>query len=184
MGIQGCRRNREIRGVSEVRLISEYGEQMGVMSYFDALRHADGLGLDLIEVSPKAEPPVCKIGDYNKLVYQENKHQKEHAKAGVVTVKEVQFRPSIGDHDLDVKMKNVIRFLEEGDRVKLVIVFRGREITHREIGMALLDRLIEKVKGVGVVDQMPAQEGKRVFVVLRRAAVKDVTRKEKIGVAA
>lgn len=133
----------------------------------DAIKLAKERGYDLLEVSPTADPPVCKIADYGKYMYQKKK--KEHdakKKQTVISVKEVQLRPQTEEHDLDYKFRNVQRFLEDGDKAKVSVMFRGREIAYVEHGRKLLDRLIEMVKTVGTVESPPKLEGKRLTVVI------------------
>ena len=132
---EGPRANRDIRGVREVQLIDETGQNRGVMALFDALRAAEEAGLDLVEIAPNSVPPVCKILDHGRFKFLEQKKAAEARKRQkVVEVKEVKFRPMIDDHDYDVKMRSMLRFFEEGDKVKVTLRFRGREITHQELG--------------------------------------------------
>jgi translation initiation factor IF-3 len=133
----------------------------------EALRIAEEGGLDLVEVSPKAFPPVCKIMDYGKFKYEDSKKKKEARKhQTVVMLKEVKFRPKTDDHDLDFKLKHIRRFLLEGNKAKLVIVFRGREIVHPETGRAMLDRVIQALTDIAVVEQIPLMEGRRMAMVI------------------
>lgn len=158
--------NEQIR-VSQVRLIDETGKMLGIFTTPDAIRMAKDRGLDLLEVSPTAQPPVCKILDIGKFKYEKKK--KEHQakkKQAVISVKEVQLRPQTEEHDLDYKFKHVIRFLQEGDKAKISVMFRGREIAYVDQGRKLLDRLIEAVKEVGVVEAPPKLEGRRLTMVL------------------
>ena len=159
--------NERIRGVQQVRLIDETGNMIGVYLTQDALKIARERGYDLLEVSPTADPPVCKIADYGKYMYEKKK--KEHdakKKQTVISVKEVQLRPQTDEHDLDYKFKHVQRFLQEGDKAKVSVMFRGREIAYVEQGRKLLERLISMVKDVGMVEAPPKLEGKRLTVVL------------------
>lgn len=123
--------------------------------------------MDLVEVNPMAKPPVCKIMDYGKFKYEEKKRASEAKKKQVVVhLKEVKMRPKTEEHDYEFKVRNVKRFLEEGNKAKLTIMFRGREITHRELGQALLDDVVKDVKDIGVVEQMPRMEGRQMFMIL------------------
>lgn len=159
--------NERIRGVHQVRVIDETGKMLGIFLTVDAVKLARERGLDLLEVSPTADPPVCKITDYGKYMYEKKK--KEHdarKKQTVINVKEVQLRPQTEEHDLDYKFKHVQRFLMDGDKAKVSVMFRGREIAYVDHGRKLLDRLIEMVKDCGTVESPPKLEGKRLTVVL------------------
>lgn len=135
-----------IRG-PQIRVIDEAGEQLGIMRPEDALRDAEALGLDLVEVAPNAQPPVCRMIDYGKYRYQQSKRQKEAKKhQHIITVKEIKYRPKISVHDFDFKTNHVKEFLQAGNKVKLTIMFRGREMAHPEFGRELLGRVIEDVK--------------------------------------
>ncbi len=139
-----------IRGIPEVRLIDAEGAQVGIVPLQQAQDMAREKDLDLVEISATANPPVCKIMDYGKYIFQQKKKQAEaKKKQKVIIVKEVQFRPRIDEHDFDFKKNNVIRFLQHGDKVKAAIRFRGREMTHMELGRAVLDRLLDDVKEHG-----------------------------------
>ena len=138
--------NRAIRE-AQVRVIDDEGEQLGIMTPEDALRTAEEAGLDLVEVAPKAEPPVCRIMDYGKYRYQQSKRVKESKKhQHTIVVKEIKYRPKISDHDFDFKTNHVKEFLQSGNKVKLTIMFRGREMAHPEFGRMLLERVVEDVK--------------------------------------
>ena len=142
---QGPRINDQIRA-REVRLIDENGQNVGVIAKFDALARAEGVGLDLVEISPDAEPPVCKILDFGKFKFQEQKKAAEARKnQKIVELKEIKMRPGIDDHDYDVKLRAIKRFFEEGDKVKITLRFRGREMAHSQLGMAVLQRVAEQV---------------------------------------
>lgn len=135
--------NEQIRA-RQVRVIDEEGEQLGIMSPEDAYKEAQERGLDLVEVAPKAEPPVCRLIDYGKYRYQQSKRQKEARKhQHTITVKEIKYRPKIDEHDFDFKTKHVREFLQEGNKVKITIMFRGREMAHPEFGKKILERVIE-----------------------------------------
>jgi translation initiation factor IF-3 len=156
--------NRRIR-VPEVRVILDDGTQLGVMPTHEALRQAEEKGLDLVEVSPKAVPPVCRIMDYGKFKYEQSKKTKAAKKhASVIEVKEIKFRPKTDDHDFDFKVKHVRRFLEEGNKVRLIIAFRGREIVHPETGKAMLDAVIKACHDIAHVEQLPMMDGRRMVM--------------------
>jgi translation initiation factor IF-3 len=157
-----------IRGVTEVRLIDSEGQQVGLVPIQQAQDMAREKDLDLVEISPTAKPPVCKIMDYGKYVFQQKKKQGEaKKKQKVIVVKEVQFRPRIDEHDFDFKKNNVIRFLEHGDKVKAIIRFRGREMSHMELGRAVLDRLLLEVKEHGASEnQHPDVQGNRMTIII------------------
>ncbi|MDG4812224.1 translation initiation factor IF-3 [Hydrogenovibrio sp. 3SP14C1] len=147
----------------EVRLIDADGEQRGVVSIEEALDVAKEAELDLVEISAKSSPPVCRIMDYGKYVYQQQKKKHEaKKKQKQVQVKEVKFRPGTEQGDYDVKMRNLMKFLENGDRVKVTIWFRGREITHKELGMKMLERVRDDIQEVATVEQMPKMEGRQL----------------------
>jgi translation initiation factor IF-3 len=152
--------------VPEVRVIGDDGEQLGIMNTRTAVQMARERGLDLVEVAPLAQPPVCRIIDYGKFQYENSKKQKEAKKKQVtITVKEVKFRPGTDEHDYRFKMKHARQWLEEGDKVKGTIFFRGREITHRELGAALLERLEKDLLDVGEVEARPRMEGNQMFLI-------------------
>jgi translation initiation factor IF-3 len=166
-----CINNRNVRvneriRTKEVRVIDEEGKQLGILSPFDALKIALEKDLDLVEVSPTAQPPVCRIMNYGKYLYQQNKKAHEAKKnQRVIQVKEVKFRPMTDDHDYNFKKNNIVRFLEEGDKAKASVMFRGREMAHREIGRQLLSRLIEELNELAVVEGNPRMEGNHLFVI-------------------
>jgi translation initiation factor IF-3 len=149
-----------------VRVITEDGEQLGVMETRDAIRRAREQGLDLVEVAATADPPVCRIIDYGKFQYEAKKKAGEAKKKQVIiTVKEVKFRPGTDDHDYNFKMKHARDWLQEGDKVKATIFFRGREITHRELGAQLLQKLEKDLADVGEVEARPRMEGNQMFFI-------------------
>jgi translation initiation factor IF-3 len=151
--------------VPQVRVIGDDGEQLGIMNTREAVLLARGKGLDLVEVAATADPPVCRIIDYGKFTYEAKKKASDAKKKQVViTVKEVKFRPGTDDHDYQFKMKHARQWLGEGDRVKATIFFRGREITHRELGAELLQRLEQDLKDVAEVEQRPRMEGNQMFL--------------------
>jgi translation initiation factor IF-3 len=157
-----------IRGIAEVRLIDAEGQQVGIVPLQQAQEMAREKDLDLVEISASANPPVCKIMDYGKYIFQQKKKQAEaKKKQKVIIVKEVQFRPRIDEHDFDFKKNNVIRFLQHGDKVKAAIRFRGREMTHMELGRAVLDRLLSDVKEYGAAESpSPDVQGNRMTIVI------------------
>jgi translation initiation factor IF-3 len=162
----GPRTNDGIRSRT-VRLINADGENVGVVETLDALRQAEEAGLDLVEVSPDADPPVAKILDYGKFKFQEQKKQAEaRKKQKIVEIKEIKMRPSIDDHDYDVKMRAIKRFFEDGDKVKVTLRFRGREMAHQQLGMAVLQRVKAEVQDISKVESEPRLEGRQMVMVL------------------
>lgn len=140
---------------------------MGVVTPERAMGMAEEAGLDLVEISPNAEPPVCKIMDYGKFKYEQQKRESEaRKKQKVIEVKEVKFRPNTDTHDYDVKMRNVFRFLENGDKVKITLRFRGREMAHQDLGRDLLERVAEDTKDVGKIENMPKMEGRQMIMII------------------
>lgn len=161
----GLRINHRIR-VPEIRVIFEE-EQLGIMPTHEALRLAEEKGLDLVEISPRAFPPVCRIMDYGKYKYEEaKKKQQAKKRASTVETKEIKFRPKTEGHDMDFKVKHVRRFLEGGNKVRLAVVFRGREITHPQTGMAVLNRVVERCADIATVEATPNMEGRRMIMVI------------------
>ncbi|MDT7807556.1 MAG: translation initiation factor [Acidobacteriota bacterium] len=157
--------NDRIR-VPQVRVIAENGDQLGIMNTREAVTLARGQGLDLVEVAATADPPVCRIIDFGKFTYEQKKKASEAKKKQVIiTVKEVKFRPGTDDHDYNFKMKHARDWLGEGDKVKATIFFRGREITHRELGAELLGRLEKDLSEVAEVEQRPKMEGNQMFLI-------------------
>ena len=151
----------------EVRLVGDNIEEPGIYSTKDALKMADDMDLDLVEISPNAEPPVCKILDYQKFLYQQKKHQKEmKAKAVKVVVKEIRFGPQTDDHDYNFKLRHAEEFLKEGAKVKAYVFFKGRSIMFKEQGEILLLRFANDLEELAKVDQMPKLEGKRMIIML------------------
>ena len=158
--------NEEIRA-REVRVITADGEQLGVMSGRAAQQLAVERHLDLVEIAPTAKPPVCKIMDYGKFRYELQKREKEaRKKQKTFDTKEVKLRPGIEDHDFNVKYKNAVRFLEDGDKVKVTIMFRGRELSHPELGEVLLNRMAQQLKEIAVVERVPKLEGKNMIMIV------------------
>ena len=158
--------NERIR-VPEVRLIDDEGNQVGVLKTPDALAFAQERDLDLVEVAPEARPPVCRVLDYSKYKYEQAQKVKQARKhQQQITVREIKFRPKIAEHDYDTKKHHVERFLRHKDKVKVTIMFRGREVTHPERGTAILDRLAEELSEIGVVEQRPMQEGRNMTMMM------------------
>ncbi|HXW92271.1 MAG TPA: translation initiation factor IF-3 [Terriglobales bacterium] len=158
--------NERIRA-REVRVIDDEGRQIGILPPYEALKLAREKNLDLVEVSPTAQPPVCRIMDYGKYLYQQEKKEREAKKhQKTITVKEVKFRINVDDHDYETKKNHVLRFLEEGDKVKATIFFRGREMTRTGLGREILERLIKDVEQKGMVEFRPRQEGNTLHAIL------------------
>ena len=151
----------------EVRCIAPDGEQLGVMKTEDAIAEADSHGLDLVEVSPNADPPVCKILDYGKFKFEAQKKRNEaKKKQKVIEVKEIKLRPNIDEHDYQVKMRSVQKFLDEGDKVKVTLRFRGREMAHQELGINVLNRVREDTDEVAKIEAFPKLEGRQMIMVI------------------
>ena len=158
--------NNEIRAKS-VRLVGDNVENQGVFAISDALKLADDLELDLVEISPMADPPVCKIIDYQKFLYQQKKKQKEiKAKTAKIVIKEIRFGPNTDDHDYNFKLKHAQGFLQDGAKVKAFVFFKGRSILYKEQGEILLLRLAQDLEDMGKVEQLPKLEGKRMSILL------------------
>ncbi len=158
--------NHRIR-VPEIRVIGPNGDQLGIMATREALALAQQDGLDLVEVAPMAQPPVCRILDYGKFKYEESKKQKDaRKKSHTVEIKGIRMRPNMDVHDFQVRLKDAHRFLEEGHKVQATLIFRGREASHSEIGRNLLMKLAEGVAEVGVVERAPLLEGRRMTMLL------------------
>lgn len=150
-----------------MRVTSASGEQLGIMATRDALRMAEEQHLDLVEVAPKAKPPVCRIMDFGKYRYEQQKREKEaKKKQKIVTIKEVKLRPNIEQHDFDVKLKNALRFLEEGNKVKVTIMFRGRELSHPELGREVLNKVADRLKELVSIERDAKLEGKNMTMIL------------------
>lgn len=148
-------------------MIDSEGKQLGIFSIKEALKMAEDMNLDLVEVAPQAEPPVCKLMDYGKYKYQISKKiQEARKKQTVIEVKEVKLRPSTEDHDLQFKINHIKRFLSQGNKAKVSVIFRGREIVHTEIGRNLLERVYQEVKDIGIIEQMPKMEGKTLTMII------------------
>jgi translation initiation factor IF-3 len=153
--------------VPEIRLIDPNGDQLGIVKTGDALRRADQYGLDLVEISPTAKPPLCKIMDYGKYKYDQEKKKKEQKKHQVQTkLKEVKFRVNVGEHDYETKMRNLRKFIGHGDRVKISLMFRGRENAHRELGFEVMQRVIQDTVDITTVDQAPRLQGRFITAIL------------------
>jgi translation initiation factor IF-3 len=163
---EGLRTNREIR-VREVQLIDSEGQNRGVLDTLEAVALAEGEGLDLVEIVPNASPPVCKILDYGKYRFNEQKKAAEaRKKQKVVEIKEIKLRPGIDDHDYDTKMKAVRRFFEDGDKVKFVLRFRGREMAHQDLGFKVLERVKAETVGIAKIELEPSLDGRQMIMVL------------------
>jgi translation initiation factor IF-3 len=163
---QRVRINEQIR-VPEVRLIGPDGQQVGVMPIKEALAYAAEAHLDLVEVAPQANPPVCRVMDYGKFKYQQSKKQQEaRRRQTTIQVKEIKVRPKIEEHDMGFKLRNSRRFLEEGDKVKISVIFRGREIAHTDRGFKLLAQIAEALADVGTVEQEPKLEGRNLSMIV------------------
>ncbi len=163
---EGPRINEEI-AVLRVRLVDERGGMVGIVGRNEALAMAADAGLDLVEIAPGADPPVCKILDYGKFKYEEQKKKNEaRKKQKIIEVKEIKLRPSIDDHDYQVKMRSMNKFIEEGDKVKVTMRFRGRELAHQELGMNVLMRVKDDLDGIAKVEQTPRMEGRQMTMVV------------------
>ena len=166
------RRNEMIRA-REVRVIAADGEQLGILQRNEAIALAKEAGMDLVEVSSNSEPPVCRVMDYGKFKYEQQKKKQEAKKnQTVVQIKEIKVRPKTDDHDFETKVRHIKRFLEDGDRVKVTVFFRGREIVHKDRGLSILERVIADTKDVGKVEQEPRAEGRTLQMLLTPVAKK------------
>jgi translation initiation factor IF-3 len=164
--------NEEIRA-REVRVVADEGEQLGIMSGRDALNLALERHMDLVEIAPNAKPPVCRIMDYGKYRYEQQKRDKEaRKKQKSFDIKEVKLRPGIEDHDFDVKFKNAVRFLEDGDKVKITIMFRGRELSHPELGEVLLIKMAKQLEDLAIIERAAKLEGKNMIMIVSPKANK------------
>ncbi|MDG1737762.1 MAG: translation initiation factor IF-3 [Paracoccaceae bacterium] len=158
--------NQKIRS-PEIRLIGAEGENVGVVHPAKGMQLAEDAGLDLVEISPNAVPPVCKIMDFGKFKYEQQKRESEaRKKQKIIEVKEVKFRPNTDTHDYEVKMRNVVKFLENGDKVKVTLRFRGREMAHTNLGRELLERVAVDIKEIGKVENMPKIEGRQMVMMI------------------
>jgi translation initiation factor IF-3 len=163
---EGPRINEEI-GVMRVRLVDQRGQMVGVVGRSEALVMATNAGLDLVEIAPNADPPVCKILDFGKYKYEEQKKKNEaRKKQKIIEVKEIKLRPGIDDHDYEVKRRSMVKFIEEGDKVKVTMRFRGRELAHQELGMDVLIRVRDDLDEIAKVEQMPRMEGRQMTMVV------------------
>src|SRR5512134_11286 len=161
-----ARTNRRIKA-REVRVVGPEGDQLGVLPIEQALARAQELGMDLVEISPTAKPPVCKIMDYGKFKYLEKKKQNEAKKKQVVVqLKEVKLRPRTEEHDYEVKLRKIREFLGEANKARVTVMFRGREMSHRELGQKVLQRIIEDLRDVAVIESAPRMEGRQMFMIL------------------
>lgn len=148
-------------------MISDEGGQLGIMSLDEALRTAREAGLDLVEVAPEADPPVCRVMDFGRYKYQQSKKSAEsRKKASVIEIKEVKFRPKTGEHDYQFKLRNIQKFLAEKNKVKVSLMFRGREIAHADLGLALLERVLKDIGDTALAEQLPKLEGRNMIMIL------------------
>ena len=162
----GPRINERIRD-AEIRLIGADGENVGVTTPEHGMRLAEEAGLDLVEISPNASPPVCKVMDFGKFKYEQQKREAEaRKKQKIIEIKEIKFRPNTDTHDYDVKMRSVVKFLEGGDKVKVTMRFRGREMAHQNLGLELLNRVAADVDEIGKVENMPRLEGRQMVMMI------------------
>jgi len=158
--------NHEIKA-REVRVIGPDGKQLGIMPLKDALRQAQEAQLDLVKVASNAKPPVCKIMDFGKYKYEQSKREKEARKnQKVINIKEIRMNPTIDEHDFQVRLKNALKFLKDGNKVKVSIKFRGRQMTHTKLGEEVLNKMIEQTKELGVVEKPPKMEGRNMVMIL------------------
>jgi translation initiation factor IF-3 len=177
--------NERIRE-AQIRVIGAEGEQLGVMTSEAALARAEEAGLDLVEVAPGSRPPVCRIMDYGRYKYEQQKKKKAgRSKGHAATLKEVKLRPRTDDHDLDTKLKSARRFLMDGDKVKVTVMYRGRELVHRELGRKQLDRVVEMLGPVATVEAPPRMEGRFLSMILvpNREGVAEAKRREEAAKA-
>ena len=181
--IKTLRVNQQIKA-GEVRLVGEKGEQLGVMPLSQALEVAKRYNLDLVEVAPTAVPPVCRLLDYGKYRYEQAKKERELRKSQKVSLlREVRLRPKIGDHDFEAKARSVKKLLDEGNKVRIAIMFRGREITHPEAGLRLLQRMAESLSGVAAIERQATMDDRRMSIIVsplstHKAGVKEEIKKE------
>jgi len=168
-GTKEQRLNEDI-AYDRIRLVSETGEQLGIITSDEARTIAEERGMDLVEIAPNADPPVCRLMDYGKYLYASaKKKQESKKKQKQITVKEIKFRPGTDIGDYDIKVRNLTRFLDAGNKVKVTLRFRGREMAHQELGMEMLKRVEEDLKEIGIVEQMPKMEGRQMVMVLAPA---------------
>lgn len=150
-----------------MRVVGAESDQLGIMSLKDALTLAESQHLDLVEVSPNSTPPVCRIMDYGKFKYQQSKKQQEARKKQVqIQLKEIKLRPKTDEHDLQFKIKHARRFIEEGNKAKISVIFRGREITHTELGQRALDRFVEELEDIATIEVRPRMEGRNMYIIV------------------
>lgn len=158
--------NEEIQS-SQVRLVDEDGEMVGVVDFDEALNRAKSAGLDLVEVSPDAEPPVCKILDFGRFKFEQKRKQNDgKKKQKTVQVKEIKLRPTIDKHDYDVKMRSIVKFIGQGNKVKITLRFRGREITHSDIGMSVMERILADTEEIAKTELTPRMDGRQIIMVI------------------
>ncbi len=158
--------NDQIRA-REVLVVTDTGEKLGILNIRDALRMGSERGLDLVEVAPLAKPPVCRLMDFGKFKYEQSKRDREaRKKQKIIDLKEIKMRPNISEHDFEVRVKNAEKFLLEGDKIKATIMFRGREIVHAELGKAVLDRMLDRIKDLCIVERVAKVEGRNMIMIL------------------
>ncbi|MDO8536273.1 MAG: translation initiation factor IF-3 [Candidatus Omnitrophota bacterium] len=159
--------NHRIRA-REIRVIGEHGDQLGVMSVQDGIKNAEEAGLDLVEIAPTANPPVCRIMDHSKFKYEQEKKEKEaRKKQKIVHIKEIRLGPKIGEHDYQFKVNHLIEFLKKGDKVKVTMIFRGREMAHVDLGRKILEKLSSDISAVGEIEEQPRMEGRFINMIIR-----------------
>jgi translation initiation factor IF-3 len=164
---EGPRANRDIRGVREVQLIDETGQNRGVITFFEALKAAEEVGLDLVEIAPNSTPPVCKLLDHGRFKFLEQKKAAEaRKKQKIIEVKEIKLRPGIDKHDYEVKMRSMRSFFEEGDKVKVTMRFRGREMAHQDLGLKLLERVRSDMTDIAKVESEPMLDGRQMTMIM------------------
>lgn len=158
--------NHEIKA-REVRLIGADGKQLGVMPLKEALRHAQEAQMDLVKIASDARPPVCKVMDFGKFKYEQSKREKEARKnQKIINIKEIRMNPNIDEHDFQVRLKNTLKFLKDGDKVKVSIRFRGRQMAHTKLGEEVLNKMAENIKELGIVERVPKMEGRNMIMIL------------------
>jgi translation initiation factor IF-3 len=165
-----------------VRLVGDKGEQLGIMPISQARELARRQELDILEVAPTSVPPVCRLLDYGKYKYEQAKKEREMKKGQKLAVlREVRLRPKIGEHDLEAKTRNIKKFLTDGDKVKITMMFRGREITHPDIGWGLLKKIVDQMKGLALIEKQPAMEGQRMYIVMSPVVSQQPKEKEEVN---
>jgi translation initiation factor IF-3 len=165
----------------EVRVVGDKGEQLGIMPIAQARELARKQDLDLLEVAPTSVPPVCRLVDYGKFKYEQQKKEREIRKSQkLVDLREVRLRPKIGEHDLESKLTSIKKWLVDGDKVKITMMFRGREITHQDLGWGILKRIVDNLKGLALIEKQPSMEGQRMFIVIAPVSAQQTKPKEEV----